>query len=773
MAISDYFRSEFVAVANSGDTLTFQSGYAGHTRFQFSYFWDGNGYTIRGGSDLACEQGAADLLESLGYRFLAPGANYNKRPSTIDETKSATLQSYAVPLANLVPSPFYTWSGTYLADRAPYQTADTKWRLLNGCARSLSTGHRWGSIIASSTLAAFWALPENAALLHTNGGGNHSVDLRPLTRGDANWTRLVNVFAQWLLRDSAWSAGLIDYECHDCDAPDGDDNPSDKVFPFVSDIAMACRTTVPAIGPYAEINSGTAVKPRANALLGVYSYANHKTAPSMPCPGVYVAVALAYNDSGFTAAELLAAFRTKVDLVGIREYYDVADWSALKPMRNSRIRTIGLDYYTDLFEAGLDFANGQSTVNHMYNIIMNRRLVRMYRTGTVYPYEDAVDDVVDAIFGGDQAVKDLYNFWGNPKNTHNRWTLLDTFTFINSMQSSWYKTEFQKLAVILYEMMFLPPQLVSGQDAAWNTVDDPFPAALSRLNSLFVGVRNDWFIDSYEFLGDYSDNGQQAYWRPNYPALKLTASPVPAWYYNPIVPTAGEFNAYYAILQTLSTRPSVLDSADVVMVHNVTPVSGAAGTTATGLESDDGGIAYVVLGPAVVKVTRPATLGPPDPETGVQPPIQGAVTYPDYSEAKVYDQEFLPYEAKVELISGFLFQDWVVPSRKKQVTTVGNDNYLYIPTRVAGEVNVYSSVNFRIIDATGTHNVVDEKYASHNAAEMNNLGPGQVKINVPNTAGVSAVYIANRYVSLDDNLALLPRELAEEDFPVLMKVNKI
>lgn len=769
MAISTNFNTEFQLVATPGHALTFETGYAGHTRFQFSYFWNGSGYTIRGGSDLACEQGAADLLDSLGYRFLGPGENYTKRPVSIATDKSATLQSYAVPLANLQPSPFYTWTGTYLSSRAPYQAADTKFRILNGVARSLSTGHRWGSIIAASNLASFWALPENAALLYTNGGGNRSINLINMTRGSADWTRMVNICAQWLLRDASWFTGLLDYECHDFDAPDGDDNPSDKVFPFASDVAMACRNGVAAIGPYSQIDSGTTPATRPNALLGVYSYANHKTAPSMVCPGVFVAVALAYNDSGYTAAELLAAFKTKVDMVGIREYYDVADWSGLKPMGNSRTRTTGLDYYNDLLASGFQFANGQSTVNHFYNIIMNRRLVKTYRNGTLYPYASAVTDVVDAIFNGDSAVTDLYNFWGNPKNTHNRWSLLTTFTYINNMQSGWYKTAFQKLAVALYDLMFLPPQMVSGVDADWNTANDPFPAAFSRVASTFIGIRDDWIVDSYEFIGDYTDNGGAAYWRPNYPALKLTANPVPNWYYNPVVPTTQEFTDRLAILQTISTRPTVLDSADVSVVHNITPV--VNGTTATGIESDSGGIAYTVIGPAVVKVTRASTLGPPDPDTGIQPPISGAVTYPDYSEARIYE-EYLPYEAKVEVESGLLFQDWIVPTRRKQTTTVGNENYLYIPTRVAGEVNLYTIGTFRVIDETGTHNIVNERYASHDANEMNNLGPGQVKINVPNTANVCAVYIANRYISLDPTKALLPTELAEEEFPVRITVTK-
>lgn len=768
MAISTEFNTAYQVVAPT-QSITYVSGAGGHSRFQYSYSWNGSGYTVSGGSDLACQHGASMLLEDLGFRFYSPDPLFHKYPSTIATDKSASLQQYAIPLANIIPSPFYSWSSTYLASRAPYQTADTKYRTLNGVARTISSGHRWGSIIASSTLASFWAQAENAALLYTNSGGNLSINLEIMTRGSADWTRMVNVCAQWLLRDSAWVTGITDYEYHDFDAPDGDDNTSDKVFPFASDVALACRSSsVAAVGPYSEITTVTSPATRPNALLGLYSYANHKVAPSTSCPGLYVAVALAYNDSGFTAAELLTNFAAKVDLVGMREYYDVFDWSFGQPMSNIRAANIGLDYMEDLLAAGFSFANGQNTANWLYNIVMNRRYVMTYRSGTVYPYSSALSDIVEDIFGGDQAVYNLYNFWADYRNKNNKWSLVETFNYINAMQAGWYKTRYQKLAVILYEQMFLPVQMVDGVDADWNTANDPFPAALEKLYRHVLGVRDDWILDCYEFLGDLSDAGGRAYWRPNYPALQSkmsTSGPYPTWWFNPLVPTEGEFNSYYADLLARPQRDAEFDDSDLVIVRGITAESNAG--DATGFASLDTGIAYAVVGPATVTVTRESVLGPADPDTGIRPTIPGGVEYPDYSEHKIYPSEYLPYEATVECSGGLLFMDWLVITRRNTTTTgtVGNANYIYLPERIDGRVNIYTIQKFRVVDAAGTHDIVSENAAGYDADEVANLGPGQVRVVVAETANDGAVYVGNRYISMYDDIALMPRVLADEDFP--------
>ncbi len=892
MAISVHFNDEFVKRASPGHTLTFSAvPAAGHSKFQFSYSWNGSGYTIQGGSDLACEHGAAHLMEALGYRWYTPDSRAWKYPTTIAQDKSASLQQFATPLVRIISVPGYQWRSIYIGDSQPLSDKESKWRILNGVDRTISTGHRWSSIGAAANLQSFFA--ENPQLredlsaspsagsssftgdglpptgnppiisigLTSNGssslllritcdaddgstfycftttstqptktqienGQNHlgaaaayaasqaftasgtrsGIDVRPLaantryyvwafhraaggaessivtvnglvtknnytfpvrnlTRGSADWNNLVNICARWLDADTTgW------YEVfHDFDAADGDLNgntgraASDKCFYLGSDTAMALRAGVGPIGPY----TGTST-PRAGAMLGMYSYANHKVWPTEYCPGVYVGIAQAYNDSGYTFQELLDGFSGLavgiepagggVEMVGIREYFDVFDWSFGKPMSNGNARSTGLSKYTGFYATGFDFVNGQSTANWLYTLVFYRRLVKTYREGVLYSYANALADIVGDVFNGDQAVTDLYNFWGDQRKRHHKYSLRQTFDHINAMQASWYKTQFERLAVILYEQLFLPPQMDPADDPEWNTVDDPFPAALSKLYSHVLGVRNEFILDSYEFIGDLSDLGISSYWRPNYPALSKSATPLPAWWTNPLMPTKEEFDAYYAAILAQTQRDDEIDSLDVVLVRGLTPLS--AGGDATGINVQSTGVAYAVVGPATIKRTLPSRLGPLDPDTGEQPTIPGQEIFDDYLAG--FHLVYEPTPAQLEVQSGLLFWDWSEVCRRE--SGLGNSNYLYNPGRLQGKVDIVAFVKVRLMYGATTFDLYSERNALYQSPA--NIPQGQIRINIPESISANSIaYVTNRWVSLLDDTAAMPRAFANEDFP--------
>lgn len=878
MAISTEFNTRIQAV-DATKSITFVSGTGGaasYGKYEWSYSGSGSVYTVLGGSDIACEHGAADLLEKLGFRFYAPTSLFWKVPVSIDMSKTASQQDFFMPDSRVWPSYGY-------GSRNPANSDTIRWMTLNGVnAEYYKAGHRWASIAADASIEAsgFWtshpnvrydmnynATPDASAaapagttdsgtnpvlssLLVTpsttygrgsqaraftvttstnNGtiyvvastsatvptsaqiraGQNHlgaTVPSRTITvtnsgtwtlysvssltpgttyylhvihrdssNRDSNiltssafatsaraysfdlqeaidqgyYTDLVQLCAAWLL-----GAGGSITNTYEFDPSDSDPQDSDLVFPFTKAVADAVRAGTSAIGPY------SAKSPNSSAQLGIYAYAGHREVPTASVsPGVYTQVALGFNNTGLTYAELIEQHAAKADAIKLREYWDPPIWSKGQPLSNGRTKNNYFDVYDDYIAAAtasgkrLIGASCEFSGNWLANLVLARWGLQKlhYNTGS---YATCLAEIVADIFDSDPAVTQLYEYWSNPYKRWHRFSLLDSMEIIDTMVDGWYKTYFKQYMVILYELIYLPAQLEQS-DPNWNTEADLFPPAFSTMMSHVWAMEADQITHSWAWLRIQA-NGAVA---STYPALRYNASP--SYYTSPVAPDDDDYAAAYAQLVLDNTRDPDLESTDLVLVQDITPqVSATADANAYYcyyLAS------YIFVGPGTVTIT--------ENDREFEDEDGGTVTVPGEIITTTYGEGFHVVEvgttSTATWTGGILFLT-AFPLAAKQPDG-GNSHWVYVQQSAAGAVEIETSVRAQFEDADGLVTVYYPEHASY--VDPANLGPGQVKMVNVNTSNVNLITV-NPYVSPKATVALMPREVAEADFAVRTKIRR-
>lgn len=768
MAVNTIFATKLAAVTGAVTLAYVSTDTAGHGDLEFSYSYSGGVYTITSSSEAGCEQGASHLLYNMGFRFYAPHPSFHVTPVSIPTNLSAVRQRYWMFANNLAQTYGHSFPSPNNASSTTLTTNVNNWQMLNGWRHVpkplFVNGHRWSNITLTNGVLNQFFVDYPQLLI---SGDRDSFDLANLVRGSADYERLTDYCALRLLTD-----GFNDFGTTNFDASDGDTNSSNDVFQFSVDVCIKCRAGVSTIGGVSPSTYGlTAKSGVANARLGVYSYAGHKNAPSFDIrPYIFVGIALGFS-SASTFLPRMQQFANVCDIITARDYSDTHTWSYGRPLVNGKMKSVYADTYDGYHTAGCVGTHTEGSGNWLVNLVGMWQFVNKLHWGT-YSYTDAVNDVVDDLFNGDQAVKDLYNYWGNQYNTYSEFSLQTSFEYVQQMADSWYKTLFKYLMVINFEYEFLPERKVDG-DPLQNTGSDLFPAAYSKMMAHVTAVRDLDIFHSYAHLRSlgraYVGNTSSTSDYDGYEYLAFELTPKPDFYNNPYLPTDQDFDDAYAFLQTENVRATGVDPsdpADLVVMHNI-PLPFAEGTQATAFRSRSASTFYF-YGPGTVTVSGFDTVPGEGDGDSEEVPRQEDI---ECSLAQLYIIQLVGTHT-VTHTGGKLFAKYF-PTIHRDTLVSGNgytvgDSYVYWPTLCEGEVRMKATSNLRVRDASGYTNI-----NGTNSGDLLSIGPGLGTMDNINSSGVMSLTNMNPYVSLKRDYMLMAKSIAETDFPALCKINKV
>lgn len=676
---------------------------------EYSY----SGLSIVGGSDSACCAGASALLDAMGFRFYAPPSRYWKLPSTIRTDLSRGRGENWIP-GNVIFLVYgHSWAGSHAASRALLNNAYTQWKYLAGCNdSSYPAGHRWGNIISNST--AFFT--ENPDLVKPLGL-TQTFDLDGIV-GTPRYDVLVEYCAAFLLR-----AGLNEFSRTHMDGVDGDGHEPDVFYPFTLAVASKMRTGTAAIG---GIPAQAGVP---SAQIGVYAYAGHRLPPTLPYkPGVYTQVALAFNSTDLTYAQLIEQHGALADAIALREYLDTQVWSGGRPFNNGRANPAYLNTYNGYQPYGVREVNSEFTANWLVNMVFARAAILKFRTGSI-DYPAIIQEIAANIYNNDAAVIELFNYWADSQVPYSKYSLRQSFDIVAKMATSWYKTEFQQLLTIYWLYHKTERAAEYGIVRAPGEPGDTFAAAISKLLSWVVAVRDSEIMHSYAFMRQEANSALR-----DYPHLIFNATPEPAWFASPALPTSADWTEAYADIVADTIRDPALDGTDLA-VKTVAPVASGSTTPATAYYCD--GVAnYIVLGPSTLTVT--------DVETNETETVSFGNGYHKFGTNGQF---------RVEWNGGVVFLD-TFPMVRKDPDGTALRHWLYVPASAAGRVDLRPASRWSFYD---------EETARKDwtpSVQFPDLGPGQVAVDNDNTRGTITNGNCNRYLSPRADIALMPRDLA-------------
>lgn len=724
MAISSHFQDQ-INLVDATKVLTFIVDPT-YEEFQFSY----NGLECRGGTDLACEYAASELLEAMGYRFYSPQEWGTVRPATIPTGLSISPTTFWMPTNAISLVYGHSWSHTLSSSRTLLNDAHSKWEILNGLfTMPWPAGHRWGNVI-SNNIEYFRENPDfikgGYASIDTESGSSAHFDLVGLVDSGLTerYDELVHICAAHLLWD-----GLNEWNRTNFDPSDSDSNPSDYVFPFTKAVAEAVRAGTEAI---ADIPAQAGVP---EAMLGLYAYAGHRLPPTLSvAPEVYTQVALAFNSTNLSFEELVTQHGAKAAAVLLREYWDTEVWSMSQPFEQIVSKNYN-NMYSSYQAAGAIGVNAEYAANWLVNLVGVRHFQRQCKTGT-YSYEEALDDVLENLFDNEPTVRELYEFWSVPTQRYNLFNLRYSFDRVNAMPDSWYKTYYQYALTILAELHYLPDQIPLLEQ----TPADPFPAAFSSMMAHVTAVRELDIMHSYAFMRQQANSAVSK----NYPQLKWPSSSsvplanVPDWHTNSYLPTEADFDSWYAILLADTVREEILDTDNYAIVRGVP--SGSTATRTDKINVTAAALLYV--GPGELTVTKSGIptatkFGPGLHHIGTS----GTITWS----------------------GGLLFVDTFPKVRKDPLDGMTGKNwFLYVQNSIAGIVTMRAGSRWRFIDESGQFDLLPVTSGSY--VSPANLGPGQVRVEEGNTRGDFFNDSANRYLSPDKNIVLTTHELVAQEW---------
>ena len=684
--------------------------------------WSFEGLEVRGGTTLACEQGASELLEAMGFRWYAPNSKFWRRPPRIPVNLASTKQQFWMPANRIWLVYGHNWDDVHNQDRSLLTNAFNRWATLNAVHSSpYPAGHRWKSVIEKN-LDFFVARPHFLRDISKKASRKvHTFDLEGLSEADRE--ELSELCAAHLLKE-----GLNAFNRTHFDPVDSDPNSSDTVFPFTKAVADRVRSGTKPIGGLPSM------KGVPDAQLGVYAYAGHRLPPTRSvAPSVYTQVALGFNRTKYSYLDLVKLHAEKAAAIMVREYLDTQAWSNGKPLINGRTKSNYFDRYDDFVKAGVVGANCEFGANWLVNLVMCRLCIKKLRSGR-YSYQQALDDVMIDVFDEDPAVRRLYEFWSDPLEDFHKWSLRQSFDLVVSMRESWYKAYFLQLLTVLYEDFTLPGQLPPEQQDD----SDPFPHSFSRLMSHVTALRSSDITHSFAWVRRKA-NGAVV---ENYPTLRYKASPRPQWWTKPTPPTLKDFNRSYTAILAATARDTDLDIEDLVVVQGITPTT-PAGQQPTHFHIE-GAAKFVFIGPGELIFTENSderTVTTRAHENGLHRlAIKG-----DY---------FVSNRGGLLFLDGF--------PRVRLASLPGGKHWVYLPRRSVGKTQFEAEVRLRILHAGGRFDVMPQKNANLGGRES--LASGQVAIATSSTREYFSLVAANRYISLHPTVALLPRVIVHEDF---------
>lgn len=731
MAISTHFQGEIDEVDNT-KALAFVVDAATYDFFEFSYAYSGSTYTITGGSDLGCEYGAAQLLHDLGFRYYTSSPEFWKRPASITTGLSKAKGEWWFTNNTVFLVYGHSWGGTHSDWRTTLQNQMAKWQTLTGLGvEAYPAGHRWSGIV-SSNLAYFQANPQLIL------GGNPSalgVTFDLSVTGD-DYDNLVEICAAQLLKD-----GLNAWNRTHFDPSDGDLHTSDQIVAFTVAVGARVRSGTDAIGTH-PARTGN-----ANAELGIYAYAGHRLPPTETLSPHYAQVALGFNATDLTYEELVDQWAAKSSVIMLREYLSTEVWDAGYP-HGAKGYAGYFDRYDAFHASGATGTKSEVGANWLANFTMLPAYIHKLRTGVTVNHADMIDDIAADIFESDPAVIGLLNYWSDLAVAWDKWALRTSADYVNDMVDSWYKTYFEQIITIWKKDMYRP----LPTPAAGTPEGDAYRVYISQLLKWTAGVALSDIMHSYAKVRQRANSALAAY-----PDLKFNASPEPDWYANAAAPTHDDFVTAYAEIQADTVRDTDLDNTDLVLVTGITP-------RVTPTSAQAPATKFFTINRAKYKFVGPGTVSVQLIGEGNVPTGDPAVT--TYGAGIHNISLYGSYE--VSCAGGHLFLDGF-PGVRKDPDGTGRYHWVYIPTRFEGEVDIRAVSRVSVVDQNGGLDIMPEGHASY--VSPADLGPGQIAISNSLTTNTFSLLGAGRYISMNPSVALLPREIADEDFPVRIAVN--
>lgn len=769
MALSTSFKTAIDMVDNT-ILLASVDDEAGYDYFEFSYTCTGSTYTIRGGSFVACEHGAVHLLEAMGFRFYAPYATRfwklpaGPLPTNLSQTKMQFWMpstSYGQTYGNNMQSAIYG----PIADTVEAETARF-YDLVGWAQQPFPSGHRQGGVVQA--FSQFFDANRHLLAQKNLDAGWEPGDLGSFalsTMSPAEKDMVATLAAAKLLKDGqSTSNSLYRYGRTNYDANDGDPNTSDDYFAHAVLVCQKVRAGVNALntygyGSYTQFNSYTAYAGVPDAQLGVYAYAGHKQRPSFDVrPYIYVGVALGFSDPATWLPKMVAHKDNSVRVLA-RAYMGTQTWTNGQPLIDFTCKRNYCDMYDDFYTQGdcRGVQAGDGNGNWLIGLVANRMINMKWRTGS-YTYDQALADVVGDLFDDDPAVTELYEYWGNPYQTIHRFSLYDSMLIVDQMVDGWYKDYFEQQLLINYQYMYLPDKPDSP------AVGDAYDLALTQLMKDVVSLTRDQIVHSYAYLRRLCNSNVST----AYPHLHFgnhsSATPAP-YYTNTTKPTHERYIAARDALAPLVSRAEGLDSENLVLMHNLTPRDGSIGV-ASGVRTLDARSVVRYIGPGSLVTT--GTVPTEDDEGNViTTTLAGEpVSYAAGSNLLEAIGDFV-----YEWTGGHFFVCAFPRCRIEQTPVPAKGNlWAYIPSRCAGQVKGESTGYIRLHDQNGMFEI--NRLVASDDPDMNNLGPGQVRWDQAST-GFGMLTNMNIWLSTNATKALIPREIAEEDFSNLGKLNKV
>lgn len=756
MALSPSFKTAIDTVDDSillADSI--DSSYGLH---EFSYTCSGATYTIVGGSDIACGHGAAHLLSAMGFKFLGPAEEFWVKP-TAPLSRVLTQSKTQFWMPDSIYSQGYgnSWGGVLGSWRALIEGATSQWYDLVGWSDQIyKTGHRQQSVV--SAFSSFFAA--NPQYIDPRNSSGTSFALNTMTPAEKDCA--ATLAAAYILKNgqSATSA-LALYKRTEYDAADNDQNSSDDYYAHAVLVCQKVRAGVNALstygyGSYPEFSAYTGYAGVPEAQLGVYAYAKHKSPPSFDMrPYIYVGVALNFSPESSWLPRM-EGYSAKTTLLKTRDYLDPALYTRNLPMRGRRQTTTYPDTYDAYYAQGVrGMHGGDGNGNWLINLVANRQLNMKLRTGS-YTYAQAKADVLE-LMDNDPAVGDIYDLWMSPYSKFSRYSLYESMLIVDQMVDSWYKTYFEQIMVMSYL------QLTRPDKPAVTEIGGEWDLHLMKELKHAVGIARSHIFHSWAFIRIYANSYISGYPHLYYDKNgDVGKTPAVEYYTNYTVPTHAEYTAARDALALISSRDPDLDSTDLSVVHNIVPRTTA---TAPAANFKVTGIAELVfIGPGTVTISGTNYV---DDGTGGYtgvPYEEPPVSYPAGIHYLRYDSNFTYTNS-----GGYLFLSGF-PSCAFDQEEAG-DVWLYVPTRLAGSVLIENGSRIRVVDQLGSYDIGPT--TTSNDSRMNNLGPGQIKIDGLQTRGGGSMLSVNQWISLDATKTLLPVEIAEEEFPVRLKINKV
>jgi hypothetical protein len=272
---------------------------------------------IVGNSEAAVQNGAFDLLESIGCRWLVPGERWTVVPNqpTLTAKDDHRFESPSFASRRV----WYAYGTGVDASREVLGRDYSLWARANrlGGAARFQTGHSYPGTVGKH-LETFKQHPEFFAM--TAEGNRLSPDAyHSLCYSNPD---LADIFIRDRLTqlEEAKAANPHEYmvsmdpndgsqECY-CEACKKLGNGSDQAVFLANKVARALRERYP------------------EAKVGMYAYASHRLPPEKvkPEPNLVVEIAMGFNKTRYSYEELIQLWREQVSAIGIRDYFGVMAW---------------------------------------------------------------------------------------------------------------------------------------------------------------------------------------------------------------------------------------------------------------------------------------------------------------------------------------------------------------------------------------------------------------------------------------------------------------